>query len=81
LTAAKFIIIGLALDLLQYVVATLVWGIFNRRKEDEGLTAEDKFDAPRQLNWPALFFFWSKIPMILIAYGYILQFLINRITK
>ena len=54
------IIIGLALDLLQYTIATFIWGIFQRHKEVSGVDENVDFLAPKQFNWPAIFFFVLK---------------------
>jgi hypothetical protein len=69
------LIIGLALDLLQYVVASLIWGIYGRLKEKAGIKNDEEFKAPRQLNWPTIFFFWAKLVPVTLAYYFILAFL------
>lgn len=69
------IILGLALDLLQYTVATCIWGIFQRRKEVSGVGEDADFLAPKQFNWPAIFFFIFKVISIVAAYVYLLRYL------
>jgi hypothetical protein len=69
------IVLGLALDLLQYAVATSIWGIFQRRKEISGITDDAEFLAPKQFNWPAIFFFILKAVAIIAAYAYLLRYL------
>lgn len=68
LPAGLLIIAALASDLLQYVVGSLVWGIYNRRHERAGVSEDQEFTAHPMLNWPALFFFWGKIISIVVAY-------------
>lgn len=79
LVAAKWIVIGLGLDLLQYAYGTLAWGIYNRWKENEGTGENDEFEAPPLINWPTIGFFSLKVGVILWAYGYILRFLANYV--
>ena len=72
------IVVGLALDLLHYDVATALWGIFNRIKERSGTKEQTEFKAPRAINWPALTLFWSKAIIIAVAYVELLLFLGNK---
>lgn len=69
------IVLGLALDLLQYAVATSIWGIFQRRKELSGIADDADFLAPKQLNWPTIVFFVLKAASIIAAYVYLLRHL------
>lgn len=78
--AALLLVAGLTLDLLQYVAGSLIWGIYHRTKESDGTTQETEFLAPRQVNWPALFFFWSKTVVMVTAYGLILRFLYYHLS-
>lgn len=64
----RLVVVFLALDLLQYIFATVVWGIFHRIKEREGTSNSSEFKAPRSINWLALACFWSKI--VVLAYAY-----------
>ncbi|MGY6276905.1 hypothetical protein [Methylomonas sp. MgM2] len=73
-------IICLASDLLQYVWATAAWGIFRRLKEIELNGRDEPVDAPPHLNLPTLFFFWSKIFSIIIAYYLLIQYVYHEIT-
>lgn len=70
-----FLIVGLGLDLLQYVVASAIWGVFHRIKEKElGAIPDPDVSAPPYLNWPALFFFWGKLVAITAGYGSLLVY-------
>lgn len=73
------IVLGLALDLLQYAVATGIWGIFQRTKERAGVGEDAEFKAPQHLNWPALAFFWLKVASIGGAYYFLLAHLARTI--
>lgn len=68
------IIVGLACDLLHYAVASSIWGIYHRCKE-KTVNKDTEFEAPSQINWPALFFFMVKVTLIVVAYAYLLHYL------
>lgn len=73
------IVLGLTFDLLQYAVATVIWGVFQRTKERSGLDEAAEFTAPSQLNWPALAFFCLKVTSIAAAYCLLLQHLARTV--
>jgi hypothetical protein len=73
------IVLSLAFDLLQYTVATSIWGVFQRAKERVGLGEDAEFLAPLLLNWPALAFFWLKVASICAAYYLLLQHLARTV--
>ena len=60
----------LAFDLLQYVAATCVWGVFQWYHERRiGDTSKDpEIDAPSLLKWPQFIFFVLKLCTVLLAY-------------
>ncbi len=71
-----FFVLSLSFDLLQYIVASAIWGLFHRIKEKQGIQPEDNVRAPACLNWPTLTFFWGKHVSIIIGYlGLITYFL------
>lgn len=74
-----FVVLGLGLDFLQYIVATAIWGIFHRIKEKQ-TGEDDEFTAPPAINWPAITFFWLKVAAIAAAYGLLLKFLVANIV-
>ncbi|HYH81295.1 MAG TPA: hypothetical protein VEX86_15935 [Longimicrobium sp.] len=69
LLPALLLVAGLFLDLLQYVLAALVWGSFARIHERKGVHADDPVHAPPSLNWPALVCYYGKVLLILSAYA------------
>lgn len=73
------IIVGLALDLLQYAIATSVWGVFQRSKEKMGVAEDADFKVPRQFNWPSISCFVLKVIAIVAAYFFLLRHLANTI--
>ena len=68
LLPALLLVAGLFLDLLQYVLASAVWGSFARLREREGTGPGESIVAPPWLNWPALVCYWGKVLLILAAY-------------
>lgn len=73
------IVLGLAFDLLQYAVATSIWGIFQRQKEVSGIAEDAEFLSPKQFNWPGIVFFVLKVVSIIAAYVYLLRHLARTI--
>jgi hypothetical protein len=73
--ATVLIVIGLTLDFLQYVTATLMWATRARKLENKGTTDDQEVSLPDWINYPALLFFWTKIPVIVSAYAVLIHFL------
>jgi len=76
--AAFSVVLSLACDLFQYIAGSLIWGIFHRVKEKQGLRANSEIKAPTWLNKPILFFFVFKLISLILAYIFILIFLWGR---
>jgi len=81
LVAPAFLIVAaLAVDLLQYVSATLIWGYYGRWLEvrtNSGLKMPDGF--PRSINWSTNVFFWLKIGLMTWAYALMLLHLARKV--
>jgi hypothetical protein len=78
---AILVVMGLGLDLLQYMYSAAAWGIFNRLKEcDAAVGEETEFRAPAAINWFTIFCFYSKTLCIVAAYVVVLKFLMNRVN-
>jgi hypothetical protein len=67
------IVAGLALDLLQYAVATGIWGVYQRKKELARTAEQDEFQAPSALNYPTITLFVAKVACVIAAYLMLLQ--------
>lgn len=85
--AGVLLVISLALDFLQYVYASSAWGIFHRFKENErdnkearGIAFTDEFQAPDQINWPTLIFFWMKLGVLSVAYWILIVSLFQELS-
>lgn len=79
--AGTFIVLSLALDLLQYLSGSLTWGLYWRYKEKEGVAEDAEIKAPRYFNWPAVAFFWLKLVLMIIAYYQLLEFMLSHISS
>lgn len=75
----KLIVLGLTFDLLQYAVAALLWGGYQRIMELRGTPECVDFKAPRQLNWLTVAFFLAKVGCVVAAYWFLLLHLSSRI--
>jgi|RhiMetdeSRZDD1v2_1073273.scaffolds.fasta_scaffold195909_4 hypothetical protein len=74
------IIASLALDLVQYCIASVTWFFFYRTKElayigeDEDLTHSPLLEVPMHM------IFWGKIGCILTAYYMLFRYLLKVLT-
>ena len=78
--AGVMIVLSLALDLLQYIFGSLIWGAFWRSKEKGGATESQEITAPPFFNWPAIACYWGKLIVMVDAYYYLLRFLLGHIS-
>ena len=74
---AVLIIITLVLDLLQYLIGTLLWKSYGFFKENKGIECHKKFKAPGWINWPIWTLWILKIITIICSYILILVFLFS----
>lgn len=85
LTCAGVAIVAcLVLDFLQYVLSTLIWGIYQRvlelrfQKQTEQDIDEVEFLIPPRINLAADILFWLKIVPLLVAYFQIGKYLLSQ---
>jgi hypothetical protein len=83
---ALLLVISLALDLMQYVFASLIWGAFSRiveyrirRQLSEDLSYDPDVPANPLLNWPGLACFWAKLAVLITAYAFLGRFLFQKL--
>ncbi len=69
------VVASLALDLLQYLYATLVWGAIHRYHEISGIREEQEFKVSPKVNWPTNTLFCLKQIVIVVAYYHLLRYL------
>ena len=76
------LIASLGSDLLQYVVASITWGLFHRHHERKrsSIEVDPDIEASRFYTWPINVFFYGKIISVLIAYGFLLIHAIKSIS-
>ena len=74
------LVLGLVLDFCHALTRAITWGIFSWYKEQICKVKEtDKFEAPTWINYPAIFFFITKIAAIVSAYVLLLRYLYNNL--
>lgn len=71
------LVLSLGFDLAQYVFGALLWGAYGRIMERRSKT---EFDVPPWLNWPSIFFFWTKLIPLVAAYVLLLRYLLAQLT-
>jgi hypothetical protein len=76
ITSTILFVASLASAFLQYLTASIMWGLYTRIKELKGITDTDDFKAPRWINWPGNTFFFLKFLFVIIAYYMLLKYLI-----
>ncbi len=73
------VVLTLVCDFAQYVSGSIMWGTFNRYKEQR-VDEEVEFLAPKQINWPVLAFFVLKTVSLIVAYALLLNFLRQQVS-
>lgn len=78
------IVASLIADFLQYLIGTIVWGIFHRTKElkrDENgkklYNDESEISAPRWINWPHNSMFVIKVILMIFASFQLISYLVS----
>lgn len=71
------IVISLGFDLLQYISGSIVWGWFHRYNERIGISENAEVFASKYLNYPQNGFFVLKIFSMLLAYLFLMLFLLS----
>jgi hypothetical protein len=74
-----FIVATLGMDLLHYVIGSLMWGRLARTKEKAGFSDDRDFDAPAWVNWPTICLFAGKSVSVVIAYVLLGRVLLVRL--
>jgi hypothetical protein len=77
LWSGVFAVTALAADFLQYLYATVAWGIVNYTKEQSRVEEDKPFRAPRHINWPTNILFALKALAVAISYVLLLQYLLS----
>ncbi|UCE66620.1 MAG: hypothetical protein JSU85_00975 [Candidatus Zixiibacteriota bacterium] len=71
-----FFITALALDLVQYIAGTSVWGIFHwyHEKKLDNVLDDPKLDHPIWLKWPIFCPFVLKLISVIVGYILLLKY-------
>lgn len=69
-------VLSLTFDLLQYIVASVVWGLFCRHHENklENIEDDPELAAPKWINVPTNFLFIGKLIFVITGYCFLLIF-------
>ena len=79
LRGLAFIFLALFFDLLQYLVGTVTWYLYFRKKEKENVASDAEFTAPDYINLPTWILFGLKAAAMFVAYScFILPFLVKK---
>lgn len=72
---AILLALTLGFDLLQYISATAVWGMFQWKEEGKLKDPKEDpdLDSPSWLKWPQFVFFLLKLGTILLAYFFLIK--------
>jgi hypothetical protein len=80
-TPLFFFLLSLAIDLIHYVVGSIVWGLFFEIKErqvNKGTIQDDNIKAPNILSWILTFIFFIKISSMIVGAYYLIMFIYPR---
>jgi len=73
------IIIALAVDLLQYCIAAVIWYFFYRIKENAYIGEEEELSHSSWLEVPIIILFWTKVGCVLVAYYFLFAYLLKAL--
>jgi hypothetical protein len=73
------LIVTLALDLLQYLIPSIIWTLFYKYHEKKGRNNEYELKANKSYSRPGWLFYYGKIITLAIAYILITNFILNKI--
>jgi len=73
------VVLALAADLLHYCLGAVTWYLFYRSKERKKVPETAEIQHSEWLERPISFLFWVKIILVIVAYWFILKFLLRAI--
>jgi len=77
--AGMFFVVALALDMLHYIVGTIVFQIFGNIRHKLHGAARDA-ENPNYVNWPMDALFWSKLTAVLAGYVLLLAAIYGKLA-
>lgn len=66
-------ILGLFLDIIQYLYKSIFWGFYSRKMEKEN---KKTFRIPAWYNWPTIICFYGKVFCAVLGYILLLLYMI-----
>lgn len=72
-------VLGLLLDLLQYLYKTIAWWLFYDCKHKQGIKDDAEVSAPSMINVPAFIFFYAKQGACGYGFFYLLVYIANAL--
>jgi len=73
------LISALGFDMLQYLYQSIVWAIFYRHHEKKLVDDNTEILAPVEMNYASWVLFGLKVLSVIVAYGFLLNFLIDNL--
>ena len=73
------LVCGLGFDMLQYIYQSIAWAIFYGYHEKKLKKEDEELEAPEAMNYASWSFFGLKVLSVIVAYVFILKFLINNL--
>lgn len=70
--------IALTCDLLQYVLNSLIWTVYYRRKLKQHIAETTEFQEPAAITLPGYILFFAKIALSLAAWTVLAFYLIEK---
>lgn len=73
----EYLIISLGIDLIQYVLGSIIWGLYFEYKErqvNQNIITNDNIKAPNIFSWSITFLFFIKVVAMFLAYKELLSF-------
>jgi hypothetical protein len=74
LLPGALIVLSLGLDMIHYVIASVIWRYFYRSQEKVGVDEDKVLTHETYLEWPIYFFFSAKIMFVLAAYALLVNY-------
>lgn len=74
------IVAGLLADLLQYFVGAIIWFLYYRWQEFQGVGEDTELSHSIWFEAPIHFLFWAKAILFIIAYYYIFVFFFHAVS-
>ncbi|MBI5281694.1 MAG: hypothetical protein HY858_08445 [Candidatus Solibacter usitatus] len=72
IVAALLMAVTLTIDLIHYLLGTIILFLYFRHKEKAGTKRDDEFTMTEALTWPTWILFYLKTGTMLMAYSWFL---------